>query len=88
MGRYEDQGAGRGALLRLQARLDRLRQELTLVRAETQRLLDVETIRPLAAEEADRMRQLKVEAERLRWELEALWREFEHLRASKYQNAS
>jgi DNA-binding response OmpR family regulator len=67
-------------LIRLRDEVTRLRTSLASVREDTRRLLDVEAARPLSPQEAQQLRTSRRESERLRWELQLLWQEFEQVR--------
>ena len=77
-GKEDDRTKG---LHRLQREVTRLRGAIQRVNQEAGRLLQTELTRPLTAEEAARVRALRLESEGLRWELGALRQEFDALRA-------
>jgi DNA-binding response OmpR family regulator len=67
-------------LLRLRDEVTHLRSTHATVRENLRRLLEAETTRPLTADETRQVRTLRQESERLRWELQHLWQEFEQVR--------
>jgi len=67
-------------LLRLRDEVIQLRATHEHVREEHRQLLEVEATRRLTTEEAQRLRRLRLESERLRWELKQLWQDFEQVR--------
>jgi DNA-binding response OmpR family regulator len=70
-------------LLRLRDEVAKLRAAHATVLEDQRRLLAAEAARPLTAEETRQLRGLRQESERLRWELQQFWHEFEQVRQGK-----
>jgi CheY-like chemotaxis protein len=73
----------RRQLQRLGREVGDLRAALARVQADARRLLEIELARPLHDQEVQEMRTLRRASERLRWELQHLYREFELLQTRK-----
>lgn len=74
----------RRGLLLLQRRLEEAQNSVRQIHNETQLLLAVSEARPLTAAEVARERQLRQQANWLRWEMQHLRMEFEFIVAGRY----
>jgi len=74
----------RRSLLLLRRRLEEGRRSVRQIHNETLLLLATGEARPLTPAEAARERQLRRQAQRLRWEMEHLRSEFETIQASRW----
>ena len=72
----------RAALQRLAGEVRTIREEIEAARASLVALLDIERQRRLTPEEAERVRRMRWDSERLRAELAVLREEFERIRST------